>query len=45
MAGVAAHPQWEEDDSGAAFLGEKEFSGDPLAQPEPAYEFDQRVTW
>ena len=27
---------WEDDSA---------MPGDPLAQPEPAYEFDQRVTW
>jgi hypothetical protein len=31
-------PIWE-----AAMTGQS--SNDPLAQPEPAYEFDQRIAW
>jgi hypothetical protein len=38
-------PLWEEEDSGAIFLDGERFTSDPLAQPEPEYEFDQRVTW
>ncbi|MEA3278159.1 MAG: transposase [Pseudomonadota bacterium] len=38
-------PLREEDDSGTIFLDEERFSGDPLAQPEPEYEFDQRISW
>ncbi len=38
-------PQWEEDDSRAVFFDVERFSGNPLAQPQPEYEFDQRVTW
>ena len=33
----------EEDDSGNIFLDKERFPGDPLAQPEPEYEFDQRM--
>ena len=45
IAPARGPPQWEEDDSGANFLDEERFTGDPLAQPEPEYEFDQRVSW
>ena len=45
IAPARGPPQWEEDDSGTIFLDEERFSGDPLAQAEPEYEFDQRVTW
>jgi hypothetical protein len=38
-------PPWEEEDCGAVSVDEERFPGDPLAQPEPNYEFDQRVTW
>jgi len=34
-----------DDDSGTTFFDEERFTGDPLAQPEPAYEFDRRVSW
>ena len=45
IAPARGPPPWEEDDSGITSLDEERFSGDPLAQPEPEYEFDQRVTW
>jgi hypothetical protein len=45
IAPARGPPLWEEDDSGITSLDEERFSGDPLAQPEPEYEFDQRVTW
>ena len=35
IAPARGPPQWEEDDSGAVFLDEERFAGDPLAQPEP----------
>jgi hypothetical protein len=38
-------PSWEDDDSGTIVLDEERFPGDSLVQPEPAYEFDQRVSW
>ena len=38
-------PSWEEADSGTIILDEQRFAGDPLAQPEREYEFDQRVNW
>ena len=45
IASARGPPPWDEDDSGAIFLEEERFAGDPLAQPEPEYEFDQRVSW
>jgi hypothetical protein len=45
IAPARGPPPWEEDDSGAIFLDEERLTGDPLAQPEPEYEFDQRVSW
>jgi DNA-directed RNA polymerase subunit RPC12/RpoP len=45
IAPARGPPSWEEDDSEAIFLDEARFPGDPLAQPEPDYEFDQRMTW
>ena len=45
IAPARGPPSWEEEDSGAIFLHEEGFPGDPLAQPEPDYEFDRRVTW
>jgi hypothetical protein len=45
IAPARGPPQWEEDDAGAVFLHEERVTGDPLVQPEPAYEFDQRMTW
>jgi len=44
IAPARGPPSWD-DDSGAIFLDEERFTGDPLVQPEPAYEFDQRVNW
>jgi hypothetical protein len=43
IASARGPPQW--DDSGAVFLDEERFAGDPLAQPEPDFEFDQRISW
>jgi hypothetical protein len=42
----ARGPPWSEGaDSGAVFLDEERFAGDPFAQPEPDFEFDQRIRW
>jgi hypothetical protein len=38
-------PLWDEEDSGTIVLDEERFTGDPLAQPEPEYDFDQRISW
>jgi hypothetical protein len=45
IAPARGPPSWEEDDCGVVFLNEERFTGDPLAQPEPEYQFDQRVKW
>ena len=45
IAPARGPPLWEQDDSVAVFLDEERFAGGPLAQPQPEYEFDQRVTW
>jgi len=45
IAPARGPPSWEQDDSGHIFLDEERFPGDSLAQPEPEYEFDQRLTW
>lgn len=36
IAPARGPPEWEEDDSGAVFLNEERFRGDPLVQPERA---------
>ena len=43
IASARGPPQW--DNSGAVFLDEERFAGDPLAQPEPDFEYDQRISW
>ena len=45
IAPARGPPLWEEEDSGAIVLDEERFTGDPFAQPEPEYEFDQRRSW
>jgi hypothetical protein len=45
IAPARGPPPWEEDDSGTVFLDEDGFASEPLVQPEPEYEFDQRITW
>jgi len=45
IAPARGPPSWEEEDCGAIFVDDRRFSADPLAQFEPAYEFDQRITW
>ncbi len=45
IAPARAPPQWEEDDGGADFLDEERLTGDPPAEPEPDFEFDQRISW
>jgi hypothetical protein len=45
IAPARGPPSWEEDHSGTIILDEERFTGDPLVQPEPAYQFDQRVNW
>jgi hypothetical protein len=38
-------PPWEEEDPGTIFLDDERFTGDPFAQSEPEYDFDQRLSW
>jgi len=45
IAPARGPPLWEEEDSGSLRLDEEHSTGDPLAHPEPEYEFDQRVNW
>jgi hypothetical protein len=45
IAPARGPPSWEEDGSATTFLDEERFTGDSLAQPEPEYEFDQRLSW
>lgn len=45
IAPARGPPEWAADNSRTGVLDEEGFSRDPLAQPEPEYEFDQRVTW
>jgi len=45
IAPARGPPSWEEEESGTIFPDEERFTRDPLGQPEPAYEFDQRVNW
>jgi hypothetical protein len=46
IARARGPPEWDED-SGDAMRGEEDFAmqGDPPAQPEPEYDYDQTVTW
>lgn len=37
-------PLWD-DDPEAIVFDEERFNGGPLAQQEPEYEFDQRLSW
>jgi hypothetical protein len=45
IAPARGPPSWEEGQSETIFLDEERFSGDPLVQPAPEYEFDQRLSW
>jgi hypothetical protein len=45
IAPVRGPPPWEDEQSGVVFLDEERFRGDPVAQPEPEYDFDQRLSW
>jgi hypothetical protein len=46
IAQARGPPEWYEDAGSAShWEDDSTMPGDPLAQPEPAYEFDQRVTW
>ena len=45
IATARGPPEWYEDSAEDASDPEACPSGDPLAQPEPKYEYDQRVSW
>jgi hypothetical protein len=45
IAPARGPPSWEEDDSGTIILDEERFVANPLVQPEPEYELDQRLSW
>jgi hypothetical protein len=45
IAPARGPPSWQEEDCATIFLEEERFAGDPLAQPQAHYEFDQRITW
>lgn len=45
IAPARGPPLWDEEGRETIFLDEERFSGDPLAQAEPPFEFDQRITW
>jgi hypothetical protein len=45
IAPARGPPSWEEDDGGAILVDDRHVSADPLAQSEPEYELDQRLTW
>jgi hypothetical protein len=45
IASARGPPEWHEDFVEDATNAETCLLGDPLAQPEPEYEYDQRVSW
>lgn len=45
IASARGPPEWYEDSAEDAIDPETYLPGDPLAQPEPEYEYDQRVSW
>jgi hypothetical protein len=45
IASARGPPEWYEDSAEDSIDAEKRLSGDPLAQPEPEYEYDQRGAW
>jgi hypothetical protein len=45
IASARGPPEWYEDSVEDAIDAEDYLQGDPLAQPEPEYEYDQRVSW
>jgi hypothetical protein len=45
IASARGPPEWYQDSVEDAIDAEERLSGDPLAQPEPEYEYDQRVSW
>jgi len=45
IASARGPPEWYDDSVEDSIDAEECLSGDPLAQPEPEYEYDQRVSW
>jgi len=45
IASARGPPEWYEDSTEDAIDAEEYPAGDPLAQPEPEYEYDQRMSW
>jgi hypothetical protein len=45
IASARGPPEWYENSTETHLDAEECLPGDPLAQPEPEYEYDQRVTW
>lgn len=45
IASAKGSPEWYEDAAEVSIDAEDYLSDDPLAQPEPIYEYDQRVSW
>jgi len=45
IAPARGPPQWEQTDRGTVFLDEERIAGDSLAQPEPDFQSDQRISW
>ncbi|QEP44778.1 IS91 family transposase [Ectothiorhodospiraceae bacterium BW-2] len=45
IASARGPPEWYEESVEDAIDAEDSLQGDPLAQPEPEYEYDQRVSW
>jgi hypothetical protein len=45
IASARGPPEWYEDSAEDAIDAEEYPAGDPLAQPEPEYEYDQRMSW
>ncbi len=45
IASARGPPEWYKDSVEDAIDAEERLSGDPLAQPEPAYAYAQRVSW
>ena len=45
IASARAPPEWYDDSAEDSIDAEECLSGDPLAQPEPQYAYDQRVSW
>ena len=45
IAQARGPPEWYEDATGHTIAAEAGSAGDLYAQPAPAYEYDQRVSW